>query len=446
MVRAATLSLLVGAWTAAAATTTKCSLNNKCPKDSPCCSQYGDCGTGGFCLGGCDPRMSFSLESCAPAPVCRDFSTKFDKLDTVVDINHYLGNSSDHQWVAQGEPAIHDGGVLLTMPKDSVGTVLASASYMWYGNVKARLKTSRGAGVVTAFILLSDVKDEIDYEFIGSDLGTAQTNYYFEGIPDYHNSGNVSLSDTFHNFHDYEIRWTPDRIDWLVDGQVGRSKLRKDTWNETAQQWNFPQTPARVQLSIWPGGLASNAKGTIDWAGGQIDWNADDIKKAGYYYATVAEVSVECYNAKNGPGSNSGKSYSYRDARATNDTVVNSDKDTILASLEATGLDMEKGKKKKVDQSAPSDPKKGKNTIPGGSNGAQGRDHSDSDTGPGPGKGSSGQGGGDEAGAGASSGCSSNSFRQDCGAKAGGNGKSGGNKASASALAMVIAAVALFWV
>lgn len=455
MVRAATLSLLVGAWTAAA---TKCSLNSKCPKDSPCCSQYGECGTGAFCLGGCDSRMSFSLDSCAPAPVCREFSTKFDKLDAVVDIGRYLGDASRAQWVAQGEPAIHDGSVLLTMPKDSVGTVLASTSYMWYGNVKARLKTSRGAGVVTAFILLSDVKDEIDYEFIGSDLETAQTNYYFQGIPDYHNSGNISLSDTFHNFHDYEIRWTPDRIDWLVDGQVGRSKLRKDTWNETSQQWNFPQTPARVQLSIWPGGLASNAKGTIDWAGGQIDWNADDITKAGYFYATVAEVSVECYDAKNGPGSNSGKSYSYRDVRGTNDTVVNSDKDTVLASLDATGLDMDKGKKKKVDQQpAPSDGKKGKNTIPGGTNGAQGRDHSDSDAGSSSGKGSSGQGGGgggggqdgssggDEAGAGGSSGCNSNSFRQDCGAKAGGNGKSGGNKASASALAMVIAAAALFW-
>jgi beta-glucanase (GH16 family) len=53
---------------------------------------------------------------------------------------------------------------------------------MWYGNVKARFKTSRGAGVITAFILFSDVKDEIDYEFVGTELGDAQTNYYFQGI------------------------------------------------------------------------------------------------------------------------------------------------------------------------------------------------------------------------------------------------------------------------
>jgi len=69
------------------------------------------------------------------------------------------------------------------MAPDTVGTLLASTDYMWYGNVQATFKTSRGAGVVTAFILLSDVKDEIDYEFVGADLESAQSNYYFQGIP-----------------------------------------------------------------------------------------------------------------------------------------------------------------------------------------------------------------------------------------------------------------------
>lgn len=147
-------------------------------------TEYGECGVGAYCLGGCDPRMSFSLDSCAPAPVCKSKTTKFDSLNSIADIGKYLGDAGKSDWVAQGEPALHDSGVLLTMPKKSVGTVLASTHYMWYGNVKAKLKTSRGAGVVTAFILLSDVKDEIDYEFVGVDLGTAQTNYYFQGIPD----------------------------------------------------------------------------------------------------------------------------------------------------------------------------------------------------------------------------------------------------------------------
>lgn len=61
---------------------------------------------------------------------------------------------------------------------------MATTTYVWYGNVKATLKSSRGKGVVTAFILLSDVKDEIDFEFVGADLKTAQSNFYYQGITD----------------------------------------------------------------------------------------------------------------------------------------------------------------------------------------------------------------------------------------------------------------------
>ena len=128
--------------------------------------------------------MSFSLDSCVPAPVCEDKVYKMDSLDRYKDISEYLGDSSKADWVGQGEPLLYNGNVLLTMPPKSVGTVLATTTYMWYGKVKARMKTSRGAGVVTAFILFSDVKDEIDYEWVGVDLHTSQTNYYFQGIPD----------------------------------------------------------------------------------------------------------------------------------------------------------------------------------------------------------------------------------------------------------------------
>ena len=58
------------------------------------------------------------------------------------------------------------------------------------------------------------------------------------------------MSDTFEDFHDYEINWTPDEITWLVDGKVGRTVKKSDTFNKTSNQFDFPQTPARVQLSI----------------------------------------------------------------------------------------------------------------------------------------------------------------------------------------------------
>jgi beta-glucanase (GH16 family) len=107
-----------------------------------------------------------------------------DSTDNIVDVSKYLGDATKADWVAQGTPLPYKGNTILTMPANSAGTVLASTVYLWYGNVKAKVKTSRGAGVVTAFILLSDVKDEIDYEWVGTELDITQTNYYFQGIPD----------------------------------------------------------------------------------------------------------------------------------------------------------------------------------------------------------------------------------------------------------------------
>lgn len=469
MLRSFALAALVGAGSVLA---TECSTSSQCPESAPCCSTYGECGVGAYCLGGCDPKSSFSLDSCVPAPVCQDRSMKMNSLKRVADIGDYLGDPSEADWVAQGEPLIFNDNLLLTMPKDSVGTVLSSTVYMWYGNVKAKFKSSRGPGVVTAFILFSDVKDEIDYEFVGVDLETAQTNYYFQGITNYENSANISVSDTFNNFHEYEVRWTPDQIEWLIDGQVGRITKKADTWNETSQNFEYPQTPARVQLSLWPGGLASNAKGTIDWAGGEINWDHSDIKNYGYFFATVSEVDIECYNAKTPPGTNLNKSYYYNNIRGTNDTVVDSDKDTILASLQGTGTDMDKGKKKASKSSSSSGSKSSNTasssdtaetdvgTIPGGSNGSSGDDHSSDDSS------SSDSTSGDSSSGSSSSdsstnsqqadtsNCDTSSFNQECGSSKdasssdsadSGNGKSEGSRTSASALAIIIAGCALYW-
>lgn len=362
--------------------------------------------------------------------------------DRILDVSQYLGDPKTADWVAQGEPLIHDSSVLLTMPAKSVGTVLASTEYMWYGTVKAKLKTSRGAGVVTAFILFSDVKDEIDYEFVGVDLTTAQTNYYFQGIPNYDNSGNITgISDTFNNFHEYEIRWTPDQITWLVDGKVGRTKQRSETWNATANQWNYPQTPSRIQLSIWPGGLDTNAPGTIQWAGGPIDWNGDDIKNYGYYFATFGQIEVQCWNATSGPGTSNHVSYSYNDIRATNDTVVDSDKPTILKSFAGTGLNMDAGSSS-GSASDPSGTATAANpaaSIPGGGSGAPGAV---------PGTdGSSGSG----SGTGTAANCQATSFTQACGSSGSSGSKSEGGRTAeralgaSSAFAVVVAVAGLLW-
>ena len=95
-----------------------------------------------------------------------------------------------------------------------------------------------------------------------------------------------------------------------------------------------------MQISIWPGGLPSNAQGTIDWAGGLIDWNGPDIQANGYYYAQFESVDVKCFNANSAPGTNKGVSYTYNNAAGTNDTVVDGNMPTVLKSLLGTGTNM----------------------------------------------------------------------------------------------------------
>ena len=137
---------------------------------------------GAYCLGGCDPINSNALDSCVPAPVCESKNYQFNNLDGIVQNTQYLGDASKADWVASGTPVPFDNSVLLTMAEGTVGTLLASTHYVWYGKTTATFSTSAGAGVVTAFILLSDVKDEIDFEFVGVELSSAQTNFYSQGV------------------------------------------------------------------------------------------------------------------------------------------------------------------------------------------------------------------------------------------------------------------------
>ena len=103
------------------------------------------------------------------------------------------------------------------------------------------------------------------------------------------NEKNLSAPNTDSTWHTYTIDWQPDSLSWEVDGQVLRTLYRNETYNETAGQYHYPQTPSRVQFSLWPAGKAGNAQGTIEWAGGEIDWNSPYMQN-GYYYAMVKDV------------------------------------------------------------------------------------------------------------------------------------------------------------
>ncbi|KAJ7359638.1 glycoside hydrolase family 16 protein [Mycena albidolilacea] len=277
-----------------------CNVTTSCPTTAPCCSEFGFCGsTEAFCLGGCNPLYSNTLDSCKPNPVCKNAVHTFtDNSRILSNASFFDGNASAYDFIVESGNIMNtnsSGGELaMLLTQENGGTRISSTRYLHYGTVTARMKTGRWAGIVTAFITMSNVKDEIDWEFPGNTTTEGQSNYFWQGVVTQPNHGNVTtgLTDTFANYHDYTIDWQPETLQFLVDGKVVRTLKKSDTIvNGVAE---YPSTPARIQLSLWPAGTASSAAGTVQWSGGLINYNDPDYVSAGHFYALVKSVNVTC--------------------------------------------------------------------------------------------------------------------------------------------------------
>ncbi|KAH8084334.1 glycoside hydrolase family 16 protein [Cristinia sonorae] len=279
---------------------TTCNATSPCPASAPCCSEFGFCGTETFCLGGCNPLSSHALDSCMPEPVCENAVHTFPDLSRVLsNATYFGGNASAYDWVVDKGNIMNtntSGGELaLLLTQDNGGTRISSTRYIHYGKISARIKTGRWGGVVTAFITMSDIKDEIDWEFPGATTTEGQSNYFWQGlIPDPRNGNTTTgLTDTFSNYHDFAIDWKPDSLTWLVDGNVVRTLQASTTIGPDGVK-RYPSTPSRIQLSIWPAGIPSSPAGTVDWAGGMINWQDPDYVAAGHFYTLIQSINITC--------------------------------------------------------------------------------------------------------------------------------------------------------
>lgn len=162
------------------------------------------------------------------------------------------------------------------------------------------------------------------------------------------NGENITTSNTVENEHTYTIDWQPDQITWAIDGKVGRTLKKSDTYNDTTKTYHYPQTPSRVQLSLWPAGLPDNGQGTINWGGGLVDWDSPYMQPGGYYYAKVSDVSIECYDPPSGVQKNGNKVYYYTSTNGMEGDVAMGNNDTVLASFFASGDDMDKDPNKQT--------------------------------------------------------------------------------------------------
>lgn len=147
---------------------------------------------------------------------------------------------------------------------------------------------------------------------------------------------------TFSDWHLYEIDWQPDQIVWSVDTNPMRTVKKSDTYNDTDKQYHYPQTPARIQLSLWPAGNSKNGQGTVDWAGGLVNWNTPDVQNNGYYYAMFESVNVTCYDPPSGTKGGGNKAYEYTSTDGLQSSVEMTNDNTVLKSLLGSGTDMNK--------------------------------------------------------------------------------------------------------
>ena len=161
------------------------------------------------------------------------------------------------------------------------------------------------------------------------------------------NEVNLTVSeggDTFSAWHTYEVDWNPTSLTWSVDGNASRVLNKADTFNKTDNKYHYPQTPARIQLSLWPAGTTKSAQGTIDWAGGLINWNSQDVQTNGYFYSMYNDVNVQCYSAPSDANGTGTVSYKYDNVDGLEGDLELTNDPTILGSFLADGTDLDKGK------------------------------------------------------------------------------------------------------
>ncbi|KAF1826583.1 glycoside hydrolase family 16 protein [Dissoconium aciculare CBS 342.82] len=161
--------------------------------------------------------------------------------------------------------------------------------YFLFGRVDVTMRASPGTGIISSVVLLSDVLDEVDWEFVGGDSAQVQSNFFGKGnTTSYDRVKYIPVSNPQENFHTYTFDWTKDRLQYLIDGNVVRTIQANEALTNYGH--NYPQTPMRLKLGSWCGGCDGSPQGTIEWAGGKTTFDGAPFNMY------VKSVSIQSYN------------------------------------------------------------------------------------------------------------------------------------------------------
>ncbi|KAI0105229.1 concanavalin A-like lectin/glucanase domain-containing protein [Nemania sp. FL0031] len=229
----------------------------------------------------CDPRE----RSCPADPAIGD--------DTVVV--DFTQGENDFFTVAAGTTLSYSSkGAAFSMKKETEAPTITSSKYLFFGKVDIEVVAAPGTGIVTSVVLQSDDRDEIDWEWIGSDTTEVQTNYFGKGDDSTFDRGGFSDVDNPQAVsHTYTIDWTKDYVHWIIDGNLVRELKYADAKSGT----RFPQTPCQLKLGTWVAGSSTAPKGTVEWAGGLADFSKGPFT-AYYKKVTIQDYANGVSNAK----------------------------------------------------------------------------------------------------------------------------------------------------
>ncbi|KAK6432683.1 hypothetical protein LTR95_011144 [Oleoguttula sp. CCFEE 5521] len=186
------------------------------------------------------------------------------------DFTRGSGANSSFSAAAYTTLTYGNNGAEFTIAKQGQAPTIQSNFYIFFGMISVTMRAAPGTGIVSSVVLQSDDLDEIDWEWLGGNSATVETNYFGKGTTTvYDRAIYYPVSDPQDNFHTYAIDWTADRIQWIIDGTV----VRTLQYGDANEGKNYPQTPMILKMGNWAGGGEGQPEGTIEWAGGKTDFS-----------------------------------------------------------------------------------------------------------------------------------------------------------------------------
>ncbi|KAJ5692781.1 hypothetical protein N7462_002204 [Penicillium macrosclerotiorum] len=199
-----------------------------------------------------------------------------------------------------------DDGAIFAIRAENASTLLVSNFYIFFGVMEAHVKMAKGAGIISSVILQSDDEDEIDWEWVGYNTNSVQSDFFGKGnTTTSDRGGNHTVMNADTEFHNYTTHWTKEKLEWWIDGELRRTVNYSESL--TLYGKNYPQTPCQVKVSNWPVGIKGQSVGNLEWGGGYVNW--DDLP----FIMTVQRIRVQDYHT--------GKEYEYTDQTGSYESI-----------------------------------------------------------------------------------------------------------------------------